>query len=148
MHPFCVFASTLCLQVSQITLLPTSTIICDTSTGAPCPFVPASLHRTVFNALYSLSIQECERLTTSHILSYLLITGTAHTQEMAGQTCTSCDETGYSSTTLHVPGQLLVTYGGHHCGAGKSGQQRPPPQLPGKLPLFCVDSTSHHVMHV
>ena len=65
-----------------------------------------------------------------HILSYLLITGTAHTQEVAGQTCTSCDETGYSSTTLHVPGRLLVTYGGHHHWAGKSGQQRPPPQLP------------------
>ena len=33
----------------------TSTIICDISAGAPRPFVPSSLRRTVFNALHSLS---------------------------------------------------------------------------------------------
>ena len=44
------------LQIAPITL-PTGelTLYCDTSTGIPRPFVPASLRKIVFNSLQSLS---------------------------------------------------------------------------------------------
>ena len=45
----------------------TSTLICDISTGTPCPIVPLSLRRTVFNALHLLShpgVQVTEWLIT------------------------------------------------------------------------------------
>ena len=41
----------------QATPLPSSkdTIICDVSTGIPCPFIPKQFRRTVFDSLHSLS---------------------------------------------------------------------------------------------
>ena len=50
--------------------LPTSdtTIVCDTSTGVPRPFVPAKFRRTLFNSLHSLphpGIRATQRLVTA-----------------------------------------------------------------------------------
>ena len=59
----------------RLTALPlpasTSTIICDTSTASPRPFVPAPLRRTVFTALHSLShpgLQATQQLIAEHFV--------------------------------------------------------------------------------
>ena len=48
-----------------------STIICDTSTGVPRPFVPSKFRRAVFNSLHSLShlgIRATQRLITARFI--------------------------------------------------------------------------------
>ena len=64
------YSSMTSLRLQSLPLpVSTSIIICDTSNGAPRPFVPSSLHHTVFNALHSLShpgVQATQQLIMEH----------------------------------------------------------------------------------
>ena len=52
------------------------TILCDTSTGVPCPYVPEQFRRKVFNSLHSLSrpsLRGTQHLVTAHFVWRVLM---------------------------------------------------------------------------
>ena len=63
--------SSLALNLIPIPLSTGNTLICDMSTAEPCPYVPASFRRAVFDSLHSLShpgIKASQKLITSQFV--------------------------------------------------------------------------------
>ena len=85
------------------------TIVCDMSTGSPRPFVPASLHRTVFTALHSLSHPRVQ--ATQQLITERFVWPGMKNIKTWTRTCLPCQQSKVQRhTTTHSPLSKLRTH--------------------------------------
>ena len=101
-------SSSTSLQLQSVPL-PTSniTLVCDMSTGAPRPYIPSELRRTVFDALHSLShpgVRATQRLITAR---YVWPKIKSDTRKWA-QTCLKCQQSKVHKHTVTPRGTFAT----------------------------------------